>query len=75
MESKKNIEKKFAKLTVNEIKELKELVEEINYIIESAKISEDGLRRMLNAHRTLDQFKENYILRLISILKQNHMLN
>tara|TARA_R110002051_G_scaffold159060_2_gene230417 strand:+ start:323 stop:550 length:228 start_codon:yes stop_codon:yes gene_type:complete len=75
MQSKKNIEKSFIKLTTLEIRELKTLIDEINLIITSAKISEEGLRTLLNAHRTLDKFKESYILRLITICKQNHMLN
>lgn len=74
MQSKKNIEKNFIKLTSLEIKELKTLVEEVNFLIKSGTISEDGLRTIMNAHRTLDNFKETYILRLINILKQNHML-
>lgn len=75
MQSKKNIEKSFIKLTTLEIKELRNLVEDINFLITSAKISEEGLRTLLNAHRTMDKFKENYILRLITIFKQNHMLS
>tara|TARA_R110002020_G_scaffold379488_6_gene590777 strand:+ start:24776 stop:25003 length:228 start_codon:yes stop_codon:yes gene_type:complete len=75
MQSKKNIEKSFIKLTTLEIKELKNLIEDINLLIKANTISEVGLRTLLNAHRTLDKFKESYILRLITIFKQNHMLS
>jgi hypothetical protein len=75
MQSRKNIEEKYIRFTSAEIKELKELIEEISFIIKHSKITEEGLRRLLNAHRTLDNFKDSYTLRLISILKQNHMLN
>ena len=74
MQSKKNIEKNFIKLTTSEVKELKTLVEDVNFLIKNGTISEEGLRTVMNAYRTLDNFKETYILRLINILKQNHML-
>ena len=74
MQSKKNIEKNFVKFTTAEIKELKTLMEDIDFLTKNGKISEDGLRVLMNAYRTLDNFKDTYILRLISILKQNHML-
>ena len=75
MQSRKNIEEKYIRFTSTEIKELKELIEEITFLIAHSKITEEGLRRLLNAHRTMDKFKESYTLRLISILKQNHMIN
>ena len=62
------------KLSSEELENIKFLIEELTSIKKKPFINEDGFRKILNISRQISSFKESYTLRLINLLKQNHMI-
>jgi len=75
MKNIKEIKKSEGSLNLSEIEDLKWIKEELGNIIESNKINENNLLKLENILTTFINVKRVYSLRLIKLLKQNHMLD
>jgi hypothetical protein len=75
MKEKDELMKSQGKLTVSEKEDVKWIIEELQKFIENESVDELGLILLENINSSLDTVKRNYTQRVLSILKQNHMLD
>jgi len=75
MKSKEEINKKIGELTHNEIIKLDFIIKSCETLKSKKSIDEDTLRDLTNMYTETYILKENLTKRLISILKQDHMLS
>jgi len=57
-----------------ERKQLKNIAEDINLYLKQPKINEDSLRTIAGLYQQLGIIKDSLTIRLIRLLKQNHMI-
>jgi hypothetical protein len=75
MKDKDELVKSQGKLTVSEKEDVNWIIEELQKFIENESVDELGLILLENINSSLDTVKRNYTQRVLSILKQNHMLD
>ena len=75
MKALKDIKTSEGGLNDSEKTDLNWLSEEITNIVTTNKINEEGLLRLENILISLINVKRTYTLRVIKLLKQNHMLD
>jgi hypothetical protein len=75
MRHKDEIKKSQAKLANLEKENLGWIIEELNNFLETDEISETELKKLHNCISGLVSLEQTYILRLIKLLKQNHMID
>jgi len=75
MKDKDELMKSQGKLTVSEKEDVNWIIEELQKFIENESVNELGLILLENINSSLDTVKRNYTQRVLSILKQNHMLD
>ena len=75
MKNIKDIKKSEGMLNSAEVEELKWVVEEINNVADSKDLNEENLLKLENILTTLINVKRTYTLRVIKLLKQNHILD
>jgi len=75
MKEKDELVKSQGKLTVSEKEDVNWIIEELQKFIENESVNELGLILLENINSSLDTVKRNYTQRVLSILKQNHMLD
>ena len=75
MQTSDNIKKKDSQLSEQDKKTLATLKEDINFILENPKITEEILKKLWNMSTTISSLRENYMWRILRATKQNHMLD
>jgi hypothetical protein len=75
MKEKDELVKSQGKLTVSEKQDISWIIEELQKFLENESVDEFGLILLENINSSLDTVKRNYTQRVLSILKQNHMLD
>jgi len=55
----------------SEVKRLKAVIKEIEAFLEDNKVSEKGLRMLVNIQSEVDTFTSSYLWRILSLAKQN----
>jgi len=65
---------KVGEITHNESKRLEFIAERCNALVDKKVINEDTIRELNNMFAEILSLKDVYTLRLIHILKQNHMI-
>ena len=75
MRTSHDIRKKETEISPEEKKQLETIIEEIKFILASPKVNEGTLNQLKNVITSATNLKENYTLRIIRKLKQNHMLD
>jgi len=75
MRTSQDIRKKETEISPEEKKQLETIIEEIKFILKSPKVNENTLNQLKNVITSATNLKENYTLRIIRKLKQNHMLD
>lgn len=68
------IKKDMASLYSSDAERLRSVTIQIEAIIKSNAINEDNLRNIINACNELLSFRESFELRLLNLLKQNHII-
>lgn len=53
---------------------IRSITTQLDAVVKSASINEDNLRSIINAANELASFNETYILRLLQLYKQNHII-
>lgn len=74
MKTQKELKLEAGKLTSSEIDRLKVLKSDIEHLIKNPKVSEEALDSLLSTSLEVQAFCEIYTRKLISVLKQNHMV-
>ena len=74
MKNKEDLLKSQGKLTPAEIDNAKSIVEQLEKFIENEDVDEFGLILLENIHDSFNTLKRTYVSRVISLLKQGHML-
>lgn len=74
MKKKKDIIASQGELTPSEVSDLRWIHGELGTFLERATINEDELTRLENLTSSLLTLKDTYVRRLISLMKQGHML-
>lgn len=69
------IKKKMYYASPEERKQLKNIADDINQFLKQPKINEDSLRTIAGTYQQLGIIKDSFVLRLIRLLKQNHMIS
>lgn len=69
------LKKKLHYLSPEERKQLKNIADDINQFLKQPKINEESLRIVASFYQQMGIIKDSFILRLIRLLKQNHMVN
>mgnify|MGYP003634101863 CR=1 FL=1 len=75
MRQKKDLIASQAKLSPSEVSDLQWINVELEKFIENKTVNEDELVRLENLTSSLLTLKDTYVKRLISLLKQGHMLD
>lgn len=75
MKKKEEIIETQAKLTSNELEDLSWAIEELQQLVDSEEVSEDGLKHLQNAIRNLSSVQETYFRRLLRILKMGTLID
>ena len=75
MKEKKDIINSQGQLTPYEVSDLKWIAGELGVLTDSGEINESELTRLDNLISSLLNLRETYVRRLISLLKQGHMLD
>jgi|ETNvirnome_2_300_1030623.scaffolds.fasta_scaffold01020_8 hypothetical protein len=75
MKTKEEINKKIGELSHTEISKLEYIIKVCERLMERKLIDEDTLKDLSNMYTEIHIIKESFTLRLIRILKQNHMLD
>ncbi len=75
MKDKEELLKSQGKLTISEKEDVSWIIDELQKFIENESVDEFGLILLENTNSALDTIKRNYTQRVLSILKQNHMLD
>tara|TARA_R100000008_G_C3546595_1_gene147917 strand:+ start:663 stop:899 length:237 start_codon:yes stop_codon:yes gene_type:complete len=58
-----------------ERKQLKNIADDINLFLKQPKINEESLRKVAGLYQQLGIIKDSFTVRLIRLLKQNHMIS
>jgi len=69
------LKKKLYYASPEEVKQLKNIAEDINTFIKQPKINEDSIRTVAGLYQQLGIIKDSLTVRLIRLLKQNHMIS
>jgi uncharacterized protein YpuA (DUF1002 family) len=75
MKSYNEIQKKLVQLSEADKQKIKQITEELKQFSQLNQVTQEGLKHITNLQTNLNMFAEQYTSRLISLLKQNHMLN
>lgn len=75
MKTADSIKKQNSVLSSEDKKNLLNLIEDIQKLIQDNQINEDALRTLDNTITSLSALKNNYMWRIIRAAKQNHMLD
>jgi|ETNvirnome_2_130_1030620.scaffolds.fasta_scaffold47852_2 hypothetical protein len=75
MKNKEDLLKSQGKLTSAEVENTKGIMEELEKFLENEDVNEFGLVLLENIQDSLSTLKRTYISRVISLLKQGHMLD
>ena len=69
------LKKKLYYASPEEVKQLKNIAEDISTFIKQPKINEDSIRTVAGLYQQLGIIKDSLTVRLIRLLKQNHMIS
>lgn len=75
MKQKENLKKQLGYLSIDDIEKVTFLIEELKSFLNKKDINEDGLRRLDNLSRELENFRSHYTWKAFKLLKQGHMLD
>ena len=75
MKAKENLKKQLGQISLDDTEKITFLVKELELFLKKKSISEDGLRRLDNISRELENFKSLYTWKAFKLLKQGHMLD
>tara|TARA_R110002051_G_C8466753_1_gene459326 strand:+ start:148 stop:375 length:228 start_codon:yes stop_codon:yes gene_type:complete len=75
MKNKEELIKSQGKLTPSEIDNVQGIVEQLEKFIENEDVDEFGLILLENIQDSFSTLKRTYISRVVSLLKQGHMLD
>jgi histidinol phosphatase-like enzyme len=75
MKTQKEIKKQIGSLSENEKTRLKEVIITLKDVIADGKVTEVNFKRVTNILSELTVFRENFIIRLFRLFKQNHMVD
>ena len=75
MKNPTEIEEIRSKLNTSELADIQWLYTELANFLENDDVSSDGLTKLENMVNTLNNFRRSYTHRVISLMKQAHMLD
>jgi len=75
MKKKEKLQEDLGKLSEFDLDTIRDSVDSLSSFKEDSTLSEDGLRKLENCVRELENLKQSYSWRIIRLLKQNHMLD
>jgi diphthamide synthase (EF-2-diphthine--ammonia ligase) len=75
MNTKENLQNTYFDIRTDQVEEFREVIAEIEKIIEDGKVTEDAMRRLENCCDSLGSLHRNFLWRMLKLTKQNHMID
>ena len=74
MKDKTELLKEAGKLTNNDLDGVKQAIKDLEHLTKHPEVDEDNMHRIFSIASSIRALEKLYMLRLVSLLKQNHMI-